>query len=130
MLIENPLRECSDPDSGEISIFFPVTVVARTSQELTGRRSGREAGTGSFLPPSALRRWGCSAALCALVLPGKSWSLRSADTGLQTHNRNKLQPETARILNTRDYQMTKGKCKNLNNRNQDYLASSNQVLPT
>jgi hypothetical protein len=130
MLIENPLRECSDPDSGEISIFFPVTVVARTSQELTGRRSGREAGTGSFLPPSALRRWGCSAALCALVLPGKSWSLRSADTGLQTHKRNKFQPETARTSNTRDYWIVKGKHKNLTNRNQEYLASSEPSTPT
>jgi hypothetical protein len=59
-----------------------------------------------------------------MVLPGKSWSPRSADTGLQTYRRNKIQPETTRISNTRDYQMVKGKCKNLTNRNKDYLVSS------
>jgi hypothetical protein len=87
-------------------------------------RSSRAAGTGSYRPPSAPRRRGCSAALCALVLPGESWSPRSDDTGLQTHRRYKLQPETARTSNTRDYQVAKGKCKNLTNRNQDYLTSS------
>ena len=43
---------------------------------------------------------------------------------LKDHRRNKLQPETARKSNTRDYQMTKGKHKKLTNRNQDQLASS------
>jgi hypothetical protein len=57
-------------------------------------------------------------------LPGESWSPRSADTGFQTHRRNKLQPEIARTSNIRDYQMAKGKPKNLINRNQNYLASS------
>jgi hypothetical protein len=32
--------------------------------------------------------------------------------------------ETARQANTGDNQMAKGKCKNISNRNQDYLASS------
>jgi hypothetical protein len=32
--------------------------------------------------------------------------------------------------NTRDYQMAKGKCKNLANRNQNYLASSEPSTPT
>jgi hypothetical protein len=50
----------------------------------------------------------------------------SAETGLQTHKRNKLQPDIARTANRRDYQMSKGKCKNLTTRNQDYLASSTQ----
>jgi hypothetical protein len=79
---------------------------------------------------SAPRRWDYSTALCALVLPGKSWSPRSADTGLQTHRRNKLQPETPRTSNTRDYQMAKGQRKNLTNRNQDYLPSSEPGIPT
>jgi hypothetical protein len=48
-------------------------------------------------------------ALCALVFPGKSWSPRSANTGLQTHRRSK--PETARTSNTRDYQMAKANTK-------------------
>jgi hypothetical protein len=63
-------------------------------------------------------------------LPGGSWSPRSADTGLQTHRRNTLQLETARTSDTRDYQMVKGKCKNLINRDQDYLASSEPNTPT
>jgi hypothetical protein len=37
---------------------------------------------------------------------------------------NRLQPETARTSNTRDYQMAKGKHKNLTNRNQDHSPSS------
>jgi hypothetical protein len=65
-----------------------------------------------------------------VVLPEESWSPRSADTGLQTQRRNKLQPETARTSNTRDYQMVKGKCKNLTNRNQDYLPSSEPTTNT
>jgi hypothetical protein len=32
------------------------------------------------VPTSATRRWGCSAALCALVLPAERWSPRSANT--------------------------------------------------
>jgi hypothetical protein len=50
--------------------------------------------------------------------------------GLQTHRRNKLQPEAAKTSNTRVYQMVKGKCRNLTNRNQDYLASSAPSTPT
>jgi hypothetical protein len=63
-------------------------------------------------------------------LPGESWSPRSAGTGLQTHRRNKLCPETARTSNTGDYQMVKDKHKNLTNRNQDYVASSEARIPT
>ena len=42
----------------------------------------------------------------------------------------KLQPETARASNTRDYQMPKGKSKNLTNRNQDHLATSEHSTPS
>jgi hypothetical protein len=52
------------------------------------------------------------------------------DTGLQVHRRNKLKPETARPTNTRDNQMVKGKYKNLINRNQGYMASSEPSSPT
>jgi hypothetical protein len=44
--------------------------------------------------------------------------------------RKNLQSETARTSNTRDYQMAKGKHKNLTNRNQDYLTSSESSTPT
>jgi hypothetical protein len=43
---------------------------------------------------------------------------------------NKLQPETARTSNIRDYQMAKDKLKHLTNRNQGYLASSEPSSPT
>jgi hypothetical protein len=39
-------------------------------------------------------------------------------------------PETARTYNTRDYQMVKGKCHTLTNRNQDHSASSEHSTPT
>jgi hypothetical protein len=63
-------------------------------------------------------------------LPEESWSPRSADKGLQTHRRNKLQPDTARASNTKDYQMAKGKHKNPTNRNKDYLASTEPSTPS
>jgi hypothetical protein len=44
--------------------------------------------------------------------------------------RNKLQTETARTFNTRDYQLVKGKCKKLTDRNQGYLVSSEPSTPT
>ena len=69
-------------------------------------------------PPSAPIGWDCSTALCTKVPPGKSWPPRSADKVLQTHRRNKLQPETARTSKTRDNQMARGKHKNISNRNQ------------
>ena len=68
-------------------------------QELIGHRSGRAAGTGSYGYKSAPRKWGCSTALYAVVLPEESWSPRNADTGL--HRRNKLQSESARTSNQR-----------------------------
>jgi hypothetical protein len=48
----------------------------------------------------------------------------------QTHRRDELQSETARPTNTRDNQMVRGKYKNLRNRNQGYLASSEPSSPT
>ena len=83
-----------------------------------------------LLSPSASVSLDCSRALCIQVLPGESWSPRSANTGLQSHRRNTLQPETARTSKTRDNQMAKGKCKNLSNRKQDYLVPSEPCSPT
>jgi hypothetical protein len=42
----------------------------------------------------------------------------------------KSKSETARPANTRDNQMAKGKHKNISNRNQGYLASSEPSSPT
>jgi hypothetical protein len=49
---------------------------------------------------------------------------------LKNHSRNKLQPETAKTSNIRDYQMVTGKYKNLTNKNQDHSASSKPSTPT
>jgi hypothetical protein len=81
-------------------------------------------GTGSFKPSYAPRSWGVHTTLCAWVLQGESSSPRSTDTSLQVHRRDKLKPETARTSITTDYQMAKGKCKNLTKRNQGYMSSS------
>jgi hypothetical protein len=54
----------------------------------------------------------------------------SVDIGLQTHRRSKLQPETVITSNIRNYQMARSKCKNLTNRNQEYMASSEPSTPT
>jgi hypothetical protein len=48
----------------------------------------------------------------------------------KNHRRNKVHPETTITNNTRDYQMEKGKCKNLTNRNQDLSPSSEPRIPT
>ena len=52
----------------------------------------------------------------------ENWSLRSTNT--QACRRDKPQWKMSRPANTRDNQMAKGKHKKLNNRNQDYVASS------
>ena len=71
-----------------------------------------------------------STAICTQILPEESWSPKSADTGLQAHRRNNLQPKKGRAVNTRDNQMAKGKCRNISNRNQGYLATSEPSSPT
>jgi hypothetical protein len=59
---------------------------------------------------------------------------RSADTptiiGSHAHRRSKLQSETKRPTNTMDNQMVRAKHKNINNRNQGYLVSSEHNSPT
>jgi hypothetical protein len=47
----------------------------------------------------------------------------------QDLRRDRLQSETARVSSTRDNQMVRGKCKNISNRNQGYLASSKPSSP-
>jgi hypothetical protein len=64
----------------------------------------------------------CATALHTKVPPREGWSPSNADT--QTYRRDMPQPETKRPVNTTDNQMTRGKCKNISNRNQGYLPSS------
>jgi hypothetical protein len=60
--------------------------------------------------------------------PGEKWSPRSADT--QAYRRDKPQSETERPENTTENQMARGRHKNISNRNQGYLASSESSSPT
>jgi hypothetical protein len=62
------------------------------------------------------------------ILLGESWSPRSTET--QACRRDRSQSETARPANTRDNQMARGKGRNISNRNQGYLASSEPSSPT
>jgi hypothetical protein len=62
------------------------------------------------------------------IHPGENCSPRSADT--QACRRDKPQSETARPDNSRDNQMVRGKGKNISNRNQGYMASSEPSSPT
>jgi hypothetical protein len=62
-----------------------------------------------------------------LIPPRENWSPRSSDT--QDCRRNKPQSETERPANARDNQMATGKGKNVNNRNQGYLASTEPSSP-
>ena len=58
----------------------------------------------------------------------ETWSPRSTDT--QACRRDKSQSETVRPASARDNQMSRGKGKNISNRNQAYLASSEPSSPT
>jgi hypothetical protein len=72
--------------------------------------------------------WPCATVLHNQVPPGESWSPRSPDT--QTYRKEKPQSETAKPANTRDNQMARGKGKNISNRNQDCIVSSERSSPT
>ena len=113
--------ECSDPKTQGRSPFSLLCLSKAGSL-----RRAQTAETAEFLGQGSmvlhLQPRGGASPLCTLT--------RSADTGLHTHRRNKLQPETDRTSNARDGQMAKGKHKNLTNKNQDYLASSEHSTPT
>jgi hypothetical protein len=63
-------------------------------------------------------------------LTGESLSHRSADIASQILRRKKLQPEKARAYKHQRLPDGKRQHKNLTNRNQDYLASSEPSTPT
>jgi hypothetical protein len=66
--------------------------------------------------------------------PRTTGSQRHLDTEELWHNldhrRDKLQSETPRAGTIRDNQIARGKCKNISNRNQCYLASLEPDFPT
>jgi hypothetical protein len=112
---------------GKIDIFSPITVY-RTGPDEAQEQWNRCI---RILPVTIYNQsldW--SRALCTKVQSEESWSPRSADTCLQTHRRDKLQPETVRPSNTRDYHMAKSKYKKLINRNQGFMASWEPISHT
>jgi hypothetical protein len=78
----------------------------------------------SFWFPPVPQSWPCATALHTQIPPRESWSLRSTDT--KAYRRDKPQSDTVRPANTTDNQMVRGKYKNISNRNQGYLASSDE----
>jgi hypothetical protein len=95
-------------------------------QEHTRRKIS--AGTRSFQSPSAPRTWAVPEPFVY-----KFNQERASLPGLLTltnPQEGQAQTETATPSNTRDSQMTKGKYKNLINRDQDYLAPSESCAPT
>ena len=70
----------------------------------------------------------CVTVLHTQIPPGENWSPRSTDT--QACRRDKPQSaKTARLANTRNNQMERSKGKNMSNRRQGYLASSETTSP-
>jgi hypothetical protein len=104
-------------------------ILARSTQ---GTRSVELLGQDPFSPQSAPSSLGCSRALCTHVLSGGRWYPRRANKDLQTHNRNKVQPETARTSNSRDNPMTNARIlpteKKITWHHQNPFLPSKQVL--
>jgi hypothetical protein len=85
-------------------------------------------GTVFFQFPSVPWSWPCAIALHTQILPRESWSPRSVDT--QTYRKDKPQSETARLANTTENQVMRGKCKNISNRETEATwHHQNPVLP-
>lgn len=98
------------------------------TRTVQGRGTAEKLGTVSF--------WSLSVptALWTQSLQGERWSPRCAFTpkitGSQAYRRGKLQSETERPTNIRNIHVARGKHKNLTNRNQDWLVSSELSFPT
>jgi hypothetical protein len=105
--------------------FLAQEVPAQSHQD-TGMKE--QPGTESFLFPSAPQSLPCATDVHTQIPPRGIWFAKSTDT--QACVRDKPQSETARPANIRDNQMARGKRKNLTNRNQGYLASSEPSSPT
>jgi hypothetical protein len=87
------------------------------------KRTNQQSWTGSFWFSSVPCKWPCVTVLHTQIHPSReNWSPRSANK--QANKRDKPQLETAWPSDIPDNQMAKGKGKNISNRNQGYLASS------
>jgi hypothetical protein len=89
------------------------------SHQDTGTKD--QLGTGSFWSLSPPQSWPCNTPLHTHVPPWENYSPRGYWHTPQAYRRDKPKSETERPANTRDNQMVKGKCKNISNRNLDYL---------
>jgi hypothetical protein len=63
-------------------------------------------------------------------LPGESWAPRNADTGLTGPKERQSQARDSKTNKTRYGHMVKVRYKNLTNRNQGYMASTETSSPT
>jgi hypothetical protein len=102
---ESAVREGSDPRTHEVDLSSRLLYTFPSREELACRECSDHWDSGVLDSQEAWQR-------------------------LMNHRKKKLQPETARTSNTRDYQMVKDKHKNLTNRNQDHSASSEHSMPT
>jgi hypothetical protein len=83
--------------------------------EPSGHRSKDQLGTQYFFFLFACQSLPCTTALYTKIPPGDNWSPESTNT--QACRMDKPQSDAARLANTRDIQMAKGKHKNISNRN-------------
>jgi hypothetical protein len=114
-------RSADTPVStGETTTSAQISGLRGTQLEPSGHRSQGRAGDRIFPVSTCIQDF--VTALHTQIPPGEKWSPRSTDT--RACRRDKPQSETARPANTRDNQVARGKGKNLSNRNQGYLASS------
>jgi hypothetical protein len=108
-------------------------------------RGNTSSGTGpvfGFRPSSSARRQVWTPDICAPSLQEESFPAEGTLTTetqerarlpcllTEANRKNRLHQETTIATNSRDYQMAKGKHKNLTNRNQDYSPSSESSTPT
>ena len=112
--------------TGKTTTTAPIPGPGGTHPEPIGHRNHRAARDRILTVFICILELTCAIALQNPIPPGEIWSPRSANTpkitGSQTQRRDKLKSETARPANIRDNQMARGKCKNISNRNQGYLA--------
>jgi hypothetical protein len=122
-------RSANTPVStGKTTTSVHISGTKRTLAEPSGHRNQGRARDRIILVFMCTPGLTSAIALHTQIPPRKNWSHRSTDS--QASRRDKPQSETARPANTRDNQMMTGKGKNISNRNQGYLATSEPSSPT
>jgi hypothetical protein len=118
-------RELASQECGHACEHSETITSERPSQSPQDIGTEEQPGTGSFWFLSATQNWPPATALHIQIPPRENRSHRSTDTQACRTDKS----ETLRPANTRDNQMARGKDKNISNRNQGYLASSEPSSP-